>query len=67
MYSQFERHPFSKDWKCKFPSQVNVVNQEFVSFMSPPSVSLSPDKFDLLGQPRSRQAKRKGNAAWLAC
>ena len=51
--------------KCKFRSQVNVVNQEFVSFMSPPSVNLSPDKFDLLGQPRSRQPKRKGNTAGL--
>ena len=33
--------------------------------MSPPSVNLSPDKFDLLGQPRSRQPKRKGNTAGL--
>ena len=46
-------------------SQVKAVNQEFVSFMSPPSVNLSPDKFDLLGQPRSRQPKRKGNTACL--
>ena len=52
-------------FKMQILSQVKAVNQEFVSFMSPPSVNLSPDKFDLLGQPRSRQPKRKGNTACL--
>ena len=37
-------------FKMQILSQVKAVNQEFVSFMSPPSVNLSPDKFDLLGQ-----------------
>ena len=52
-------------FKMQILSQVKAVNQEFVSFMSPPSVNLSPHKFDLLGQPRSRQPKRKGNTACL--
>ena len=51
-WSKNQSNMMLKEWKClkcKFLSQVKVVNQEFVSFMSPPSVNLSPDKFDLLG------------------
>ena len=51
-WSKNQSNMMLKEWKClkcKFLSQVKVVNQEFVSFMSPPSGNLSPDKFDLLG------------------